>query len=98
MSPWWTPSDRLQRARGSVLLRGVCVVVRRGGPRPWVPATPDRPPQESSMQLSRAIITRQHVMDLLPLMRLSPAQEARLLSLRYPVEFAVAAAAFESVG
>ena len=50
------------------------------------------------MDLSRVPITRQHVVDLLPLMRLSPDQEARLLSLRYPVDFAVAAAAFESVG
>jgi hypothetical protein len=43
-------------------------------------------------------ITRQHVVDLLPIMRLSPAQEARLLALDYPVDFAVAARAFESVG
>jgi hypothetical protein len=50
------------------------------------------------MQLPRAQITRQHVVDLLRLMDLSPSQEARLLSLHYPVDFATAAAAFESVG
>ena len=43
-------------------------------------------------------ITRRHVEDLLPAMGLSPAQERRLLSLPYPVDFSVAAAAFESVG
>ena len=43
-------------------------------------------------------ITRRHVEDLLPAMRLSPAQERRLLALHYPVDFRVAAAAFESVG
>jgi hypothetical protein len=48
--------------------------------------------------LSRSQITRQHVVDLLPLMDLSPEQEARLLALRYPVDFPTAAAAFESVG
>ena len=50
------------------------------------------------MDLSRVPITRQHVVELLPLMRLSPAQEARLLALDYPVDFRTAAAAFESVG
>jgi hypothetical protein len=50
------------------------------------------------MDLNRSLITRQHVVRLLPLMNLSPQQEARLLALRYPVEFPVAAAAFESVG
>jgi hypothetical protein len=43
-------------------------------------------------------ITRQHVEDLLPAMRLSPAQERRLRALHYPVDFSVAAAVFESVG
>ena len=43
-------------------------------------------------------ITRQHVMQLLPLMGLSPEQEDRLLALPYPVDFSVASAAFESVG
>jgi hypothetical protein len=38
------------------------------------------------------------VEELLPVMRLSPAQERRLLALHYPVDFSVAAAAFESVG
>jgi hypothetical protein len=50
------------------------------------------------MDLDRSLITRQHVEDLLPLMDLSPQQKARLRALHYPVEFAVAAAAFESVG
>lgn len=50
------------------------------------------------MQLSRAQITRQHVADLLRILDLSPSQEARVLSLPYPVDFATAAAAFESVG
>ncbi|HYO41077.1 MAG TPA: hypothetical protein VER39_15630 [Nocardioidaceae bacterium] len=50
------------------------------------------------MDLSRVLITRQHVVDLLPIMGLSPEQEARLLALHYPVTFRVAAAAFESVG
>jgi len=44
------------------------------------------------------LITREHVMRLLPLMSLDPDQEARLLALHYPVQFPVAAAAFESVG
>jgi len=43
-------------------------------------------------------ISRRHVEELLPVMRLSPAQEQRLLALHYPVPFSVAAAAFESVG
>ena len=50
------------------------------------------------MDLSRLLITRQHVMELLPIMRLSPEQEARLLALHFPVDFDVAAAAFQSVG
>jgi hypothetical protein len=48
--------------------------------------------------LSRQQITRQHVEELLPLMRLGPAEEARLLALHYPVDLDTAAAAFESVG
>ena len=43
-------------------------------------------------------ISRRHVEELLPVMRLSPAQEQRLLALHYPVDFSVAAAAFQSVG
>jgi hypothetical protein len=43
-------------------------------------------------------VTRRHVEELLPVLRLSPAQERRLLALDYPVDFSVAAAAFESVG
>ena len=50
------------------------------------------------MDLTRMLVTRQHVLHLLPLMGLSPEQEQRLLALHYPVEFAEAAAAFESVG
>jgi hypothetical protein len=43
-------------------------------------------------------ITRRHVEELLPVLSLSPAQESRLLALPYPVDFSVAAAAFEKVG
>jgi len=43
-------------------------------------------------------VTRQHVERLLRALELAPAQERRLLSLPYPVDFGVAAAAFESVG
>jgi hypothetical protein len=43
-------------------------------------------------------ITRQHVVELLPIMGLRPDQEARLLALDYPVDFPTVAAAFESVG
>jgi hypothetical protein len=50
------------------------------------------------MDLSRSPITRRHVVHLLPLMGLEPEEEAKLLALPYPVDFAVAAAAFESVG
>ena len=50
------------------------------------------------MDLDHVLITRRHVMHLLPLIRLSPEQEERLLALHYPVGFAEAAAAFESVG
>lgn len=50
------------------------------------------------LDLSRSMITREHVVELLPLMRLSREQEARLLDLDYPVRFAVAAAVFQSVG
>ena len=50
------------------------------------------------MDLSRVPVTRQHVLDLLPILNLSPEQEARLLALDYPVDFRVVAAAFASVG
>jgi hypothetical protein len=50
------------------------------------------------MDLTDVPITRQHVEGLLRFLRLSPQQEARLLALRYPVDFHTAAAAFESVG
>jgi hypothetical protein len=43
-------------------------------------------------------VTRRHVERLLRVVELTPAQERRLLSLPYPVDFGVAAAAFESVG
>jgi hypothetical protein len=49
-------------------------------------------------ELDHSQITRQHVVDLLPLMGLRPEQEARLLALPFPVDFDTAAAAFESVG
>ena len=49
-------------------------------------------------ELSRSQITRQHVLDLLPIMGLRPEQERRLLALHYPIDFETAAAAFESVG
>jgi hypothetical protein len=48
--------------------------------------------------LSHSKITREHVLELLPAMGLRPDQERRLLALDYPVDFAVVAAAFESVG
>jgi hypothetical protein len=48
--------------------------------------------------LSHSKITREHVLELLPAMGLRPDQERRLLSLDYPVDFPVVAAAFESVG
>jgi hypothetical protein len=48
--------------------------------------------------LTHSKITREHVLELLPAMGLSPEQERRLLSLNYPADFAVVAAAFESVG
>jgi hypothetical protein len=50
------------------------------------------------MDLSHSLITRQHVLRLLPLMDLGPGQTEKLLALPYPVEFPVAAAAFEAVG
>jgi hypothetical protein len=50
------------------------------------------------MEPSGLLITRQHVLHLLPILGLSPEQEERLLSLRYPVDISVAAPAFESVG
>jgi hypothetical protein len=48
------------------------------------------------MDPSRVQITRQHVLDLLPLMGQGREQEARLLALHHPVD--VAAAAFTPVG
>jgi hypothetical protein len=54
--------------------------------------------RRSPMDTNRSLVTRQHVVRLLPLMNLRPEQEERLLSLHYPVEYRVVAAAFESVG
>jgi hypothetical protein len=48
--------------------------------------------------LSQSQITRQHVVHLLPLMDLTPRQEARLLALHFPVDYATASAVFQSVG
>jgi hypothetical protein len=48
--------------------------------------------------LNHSLITREHVIELLPIMGLSREDEERLLALPYPVDFSVAAAAFESVG
>ena len=48
--------------------------------------------------LTRSPITREHVARLLPIAGLRPEQEAQLLALPYPVDFDVAAAAFEAVG
>jgi hypothetical protein len=50
------------------------------------------------LDLRGSRITRQHVVELLPIMGLSREKEERLLALRYPVDFDVAAAAFQSVG
>jgi hypothetical protein len=50
------------------------------------------------LELNGAKITRQHVLALLPMMRLSPEQEERLLALHYPADFEVVSAAFEEVG
>ena len=50
------------------------------------------------LDLNDSVITRQHVVQLLPIMGLTPEQEDRLLALDYPVDFHVVAAAFESVG
>ena len=50
------------------------------------------------LDLDGVMITREHVLRLLPLMRLTAEQEQRLLALPYPVTFGVASAAFQSVG
>src|SRR4051794_25525553 len=50
------------------------------------------------IDLNGSLITRQHVLSLLPLLRLSPAQEERLLAMRYPVDSRAVEAAFESLG
>ena len=50
------------------------------------------------MQPAGMPITRQHVLHLLPIMNLSPEQEARLLSLPYPADISVVAPVFMSLG
>jgi hypothetical protein len=50
------------------------------------------------MDLTRSVITREHVLRLLPIMGLTEEQEDRVLALRYPVPSGEAAAVFESVG
>jgi hypothetical protein len=50
------------------------------------------------LDLNGSLITRQHVMGLLPIMGLTREQEERLLALPYPVDFRAVAAAFRSVG
>jgi hypothetical protein len=54
--------------------------------------------EHAVLDLNGQLITRQHVLRLLPLMDLSPDAEARLLALPYPVDFSMASAALESVG
>jgi hypothetical protein len=44
------------------------------------------------------LVSRQHVLDLLPVMRLTPAQRQRLLALRYPLPLARVAPEFDSLG
>ncbi|MEU2350263.1 hypothetical protein [Modestobacter sp. NPDC049651] len=48
--------------------------------------------------LSEQQVTRRHVEELLPLLRLTPAQERQLLALPFPVPFEEAALAFQRVG
>jgi len=50
------------------------------------------------VDLTRSLITREHVVGLLPIMGLSPEREARLPALHYPVPFGVSVTAFEAVG
>jgi hypothetical protein len=44
------------------------------------------------------LISREHVIRHLPLLRLTPEQEERLLALHYPVDYSVVAATFQSLG
>ena len=44
------------------------------------------------------LVTRQHVLDLLPAMRLTPAQQRRLLALDYPLPRARVAPEFDLLG
>ena len=48
--------------------------------------------------LDDQLITLEHVRDLLPVLRLGPAQQRRLLALPYPVPFAVVAREFTAAG
>jgi hypothetical protein len=44
------------------------------------------------------LVTREHVLRLLPITQLDPADQRRLLELPYPVEFRVVAHAFARLG
>jgi hypothetical protein len=44
------------------------------------------------------LISREHMIRHLPLLRLTPEQEEQLLALHYPVDYTVVAAAFQSLG
>lgn len=44
------------------------------------------------------LVTRQHVLDLLPVMRLTAAQQQRLLALRYPLPRAQVEPEFDLLG
>jgi hypothetical protein len=44
------------------------------------------------------LVTRHHMLRMLPIMRLPAAQERRLLALDYPVPYSVVAPVFDSVG
>lgn len=48
--------------------------------------------------LDGSMIDRRHVVDLLPVLRLSDAQRGRLLALPYPVPFAVVAELLGGMG
>jgi hypothetical protein len=48
--------------------------------------------------MSGLVITRRHVEDLLPFMRLSDEDRRRLLALPYPASFAVVAERFQALG
>ena len=60
-----------------------------GGPPTLEASVPD---------LSDQLITREHVLGLLPVLQLSPEHRRRLLALDYPVPFTVVAQALERLG